>query len=566
MTATLSTTPTPAGATTLHVDCDAGESLQSAIGSAAANSTISVTGTCFGNFTLDQPLMIQGDPTATLDGDDAGIVVRILATPAPGVRLSHLLVTNGWACQGGGVNVSDNGSVTLDHVTVKGNVADGTCATPGGQALGGGIRGGEGADLTLIDSALVDNIAHATGNGSFAYGGGMKAEGPLTLIRTLVRGNRAVAVSSGGASEARGGGIYLNGFEAVLRSSSIEGNRAFAGPGTATALGGGIATENDMTLNRSTIVDNVASASGTTATARGGGFGQGSNANTTLISSHVDANTAVASGVAFASASGGGVYQLAKPLSLSKDTVDGNLARAGSAQGASATGGGVEAGGAMSATASTVSRNAVQSSAHTGQIAEGFGGGLDLGGADASTIQNSTVASNSIHADSFQGSVDAGGGGILAGGGSLLVKASTVARNTAGGAAANVGVDGGGIRQQGGPVTLTDTILALNTAPPPGDGPNCAGSVASGGHDLLGSLSGCTFAGKPSDQLNVSSPGLKALASNGGSTQTIALLKTSPAVDDIPAAACPFTVDQRGVLRPQPRNGRCDVGAYELKV
>ncbi len=58
---------------------------------------------------------------------------------------------------------------------------------------------------------------------------------------------------------------------------------------------------------------------------------------------------------------------------------------------------------------------------------------------------------------------------------------------------------------------------------------------------------------------------LAPLASNGGSTQTHALVAGSPAIDAIPAESCaqgdPAT-DQRGVSRP--RGAGCDIGAYEF--
>jgi hypothetical protein len=58
------------------------------------------------------------------------------------------------------------------------------------------------------------------------------------------------------------------------------------------------------------------------------------------------------------------------------------------------------------------------------------------------------------------------------------------------------------------------------------------------------------------------------LANNGGPTKTIALLKGSPARNEIPNATngcgTEITTDQRGVSRPQGR--RCDVGAFEKEV
>jgi hypothetical protein len=61
------------------------------------------------------------------------------------------------------------------------------------------------------------------------------------------------------------------------------------------------------------------------------------------------------------------------------------------------------------------------------------------------------------------------------------------------------------------------------------------------------------------------------LANNGGPTQTIALLRGSPALNAIPkgqngcaTATDRIATDQRGVKRPQGK--KCDIGAYEKKV
>src|SRR5262249_40058740 len=70
--------------------------------------------------------------------------------------------------------------------------------------------------------------------------------------------------------------------------------------------------------------------------------------------------------------------------------------------------------------------------------------------------------------------------------------------------------------------------------------------------------------------LQTDSSGNVLLQDNGGPTQTIALVFPSIAIDHIPASACtdadgnPLYTDQRGVARPQPTGGYCDVGAFEV--
>ena len=59
-----------------------------------------------------------------------------------------------------------------------------------------------------------------------------------------------------------------------------------------------------------------------------------------------------------------------------------------------------------------------------------------------------------------------------------------------------------------------------------------------------------------------------ALVDNSGVTKTHALLNTSPARDRIPynTNTCgQVTTDQRGIARPQPTGGQCDIGAYEVQ-
>ena len=71
--------------------------------------------------------------------------------------------------------------------------------------------------------------------------------------------------------------------------------------------------------------------------------------------------------------------------------------------------------------------------------------------------------------------------------------------------------------------------------------------------------------GSNGNQVGVTNPGLAALASNGGPTQTMALLAGSPALDrggnaNVAAGA----TDQRGLTRIV--NGAVDIGAFELQA
>jgi len=150
--------------------------------------------------------------------------------------------------------------------------------------------------------------------------------------------------------------------------------------------------------------------------------------------------------------------------------------------------------------------------------------------------------------------------------GQVGVRASTLSGNT-------VGRRGEGIATANptAPQVVTATIVAGNHAH---DGrPDCAGTLTSGGGNLLGIGTSYTWrrsdhtadqVGTPAAPLD---PLLGPLQDNGGPTATEALRPGSPALDAIPAgsSACPGgTRDQRGVARPYPVGGACDIGAYEF--
>ena len=91
--------------------------------------------------------------------------------------------------------------------------------------------------------------------------------------------------------------------------------------------------------------------------------------------------------------------------------------------------------------------------------------------------------------------------------------------------------------------------------------------LAASSHNLIGTGgSGGLTNGTNGNLVGVANPGLGTLASNGGPTQTIALLSGSPAIgagsSTIAGVTVP-TTDQRGDPRP---SSSIDIGAYQTSV
>jgi uncharacterized repeat protein (TIGR01451 family)/CSLREA domain-containing protein len=178
-----------------------------------------------------------------------------------------------------------------------------------------------------------------------------------------------------------------------------------------------------------------------------------------------------------------------------------------------------------------------------GNTASGDGGGIFNSG--NLTLRNSTVTGNTAN--------DAGGGILNSSSATATLNNDTISHNVA-------AINRGGGISNAGTATLTHTIVANNT------GDNCSGTatITSVGNNL-DSDSSCGFV--TTGDISGQNPLLDSLANNGGATQTRALLVGSPAIDagTIPPAppACEAT-DQRGVIRPFPVGGACDIGAFEF--
>jgi hypothetical protein len=199
----------------------------------------------------------------------------------------------------------------------------------------------------------------------------------------------------------------------------------------------------------------------------------------------------------------------------------------------------------------------------------GFGGALFIGGGTA-LIDHSTIANNSTAGG--QGDYNRGtsyGGGVYVSGGTVNVRHSTITGNVAASGYGeyigdppppyNTGPSpsyAGGIAA-GGVVRLYNSLVANNLAD---SGPDLHGSITSLGHNLIGNTSdGSGFVA--SDLLNVD-PQLGPLQNNGGTTQTMALLPGSPAINAGINTSAP-AYDQRGAGFPRIVGGTIDIGAFE---
>jgi predicted outer membrane repeat protein len=208
---------------------------------------------------------------------------------------------------------------------------------------------------------------------------------------------------------------------------------------------------------------------------------------------------------------GGGIYVEGNgTLNVANSAFSGNSATGG-------WGGGIANQGMLTVTNVTFSNNS----------ADGAGGGITNSG--VLTVTNSTFSGNS-----------AGGGGGIINSGVLTVTNSTFSGNSA--------TFGSGIYNSG-IMTLYNTLVAANI------GEDCYGTLTADSFNLDSDGSCDNATQKTVGQIN-----LGPLADNGGSTQTMALLPGSAAIDAGNNAVCPAT-DQRGVARPQ---GACDVGAFEV--
>jgi CSLREA domain-containing protein len=554
-----------------------------------ANSTASPARISFsvsGVITLTSGLPPISD-TLTIDGNGQSVTISggnayqvMYVNSGTALTLNALTIANGFSPVGGGIE--NCGTLTVTNSAFSDN-----WALISGHGYGGGIA--NWGTLTVMSTTVSGNRAGSTGGGTPQVticgftaqfptsGAGIENYGTLTAVNSAFTGNS----SYGG-----GGGIDNDGGTLTVVDSTFSGNDGFSG---------GIHDRGALTVTHSVFSGNSANGGGGGITVELG--------PASVVSSTFAGNSTVNTG--------GGIYNHDAALTVTDSTFSGNSAQLGGGIDSGATtgggilsvmnstffdniGGGISNGGTLTVINGTFSGNSaggpggggilndgtstVMNSTFTGNSASGFGssgGGIYNG--DTLNISNSTFSGNSASGPAdFTGNGGTGGGIYNAN--TLSISNSTFSGNTAliiGGGiynpifgrldidnstfSDNYAVLGGSIDNNGGTLTLRNTIVANNSS----YGQDCDGTITNGGNNLDSGTS-CGW-GSDNGSLSNTDPRLGPLVDNGGSTQTMALLPGSPAIDGVIFNApdgCPAT-DQRGVKRPI--GPRCDIGAYEYE-
>lgn len=332
--------------------------------------------------------------------------------------------------------------------------------------------------------------------------------------------------------------------------------------GILSGYGGGlfVGEMTDLALNNVVIRNNLADIGGS-------GIFVGNNVNTLVINNSVIENNGPLS-ANNKNNIGAGIYIEEGDVTLQNSTVTGNSGHLG--------GGLYIAGDITTLINSTISNNHAKK---TRQNATGnTGGGIFVTGLTTTlNVINSTVSGNLS---------DGNGAGISMDSNTVLdLSSSTISNNQADADHDGSGRGGGLFGNTNLIVNLKDTIIANNTDNKLG--PDCAviaGSITSGGYNLIGDNSACFFTPSSGDLIGSKTsnknPLLASLTNNGGSTTTHSLKRGSPAIDAGNPTGCYdhanvlLVTDQRGVAGDSTTSraisstktavARCDIGSYEV--
>lgn len=466
-----------------------------------------------GTLTVDGVTVSHG-----LGGDEGGAFY--LADRASLAVEKSTLTENEANDEGGAIFADFESSVAIKQSTISKNSAGDE---------GGAVYVEEATTLTIEESTLIENEAGRFG-GAISNGGAVSANSSILIVDSTIQKN---------TSEETGGGLAValvegHGCEPTARTQLRDDVQAAGGPAEG------------LTIEKSTITENTAEAG-----------------------------------------NGGGIELYVRPFFECAATAHQNSASARSAQTL------VSGEGDVLISQSAITDNRAEEGDADGPAGEG-GGISEEGQFAVDPIVNSTIAGNVAQSN---------GGGVAASDESLVVLISdTVFDNEvepreelgAKGPRENAVVEsaepGNNLFAEEGEGDSAAILLRNTIVAEPEGGPteNCEGEIESleegagynldfPSNSLADSLTDtCGMSETEDHDLVGKNPELSSegLHDNGGPTETIALLSTSPAIGVVPVKEdCeegpekggPASVDQRGEKRPGIAGEGCDIGAYEYQ-
>ena len=200
---------------------------------ALAGGTIALTS---GPLVTGKQVTVDAVGAAVITVSGGGTDRVLIVDPGADVTVRHLAINDGYGFELGG-GVINNGTLTLDHVTVSNNLTT-IAGPPQFWQGGGGIYNGEFASLTLIDSTVTNNTADAAGGGVYSF-----FNTSTTILRSTISNN---------VSNDVGGGIRLLS-NAEITNSTLSGNVSNGWFGGALFLTDGV-----LNMVNSTVANNVA--------------------------------------------------------------------------------------------------------------------------------------------------------------------------------------------------------------------------------------------------------------------------------------------------------------------
>ena len=226
---------------------------QTAINAAAPRTTLVISGTCQGTFTVDKSLGLKGGSAAVLDANGGGTTLTVTGRR---VILAYLTITGGDSADSAGGILNLSPQLSLSHTTVSGNAG----------YRGGGIQNQNG--VSIARSLITANRAYDLGSGIYNTGGVSLDNSTVSLgagtgvwndtahpgafwIRDSTINDNSSDQGAGGVENARG--------SMFIWRSTIANNHATNG------AGGAISNHGSLTLGESTITP-------TTLTAGAGGL------------------------------------------------------------------------------------------------------------------------------------------------------------------------------------------------------------------------------------------------------------------------------------------------------